>query len=60
MEMTAYAFRMTAATIIAPPRVQVSARWAVMEDRIFLDASYGIQIGGVSNKRLAVGGKLAF
>jgi hypothetical protein len=43
-----------------PAWLQVGARWVVKEERLFVDASYGVQTGSSRARLLTVGCKLAF
>ena len=43
-----------------PAWVQLAARWVVNKDRLFVDASYGVQTGSSRAKLLTIGTKLAF
>jgi hypothetical protein len=43
-----------------PAWVQVAARWTVAPEKVFLDASYGVQLSGARPMLLTVGVKVAF
>ena len=40
--------------------IQVAARWAIVPERFFLDASYGVQASGARPTLLTIGAKFAF
>jgi hypothetical protein len=40
--------------------IQLAARWAVVPEKFFLDASYGVEASGARPKLLTLGAKLAF